>query len=128
MCERKRDVAKYMGQGALSMLPAVLLIAMASSVKLVMVESNILDTVMYEVIEFLRGKDKFVCVNLIYLLILFLQIFIGSASAKIFLIMPIILPICSALGLSPTVVIFTYCEMICIISANYFTVSSYVCS
>jgi uncharacterized ion transporter superfamily protein YfcC len=109
VCERKRDVAKYMGQGALSMLPAVLLIAMASSVKLVMVESNILDTVMHEVIEFLRGKDKFVCVILIYLLILFLQIFIGSASAKIFLIMPIILPMCTALGLSPTVVIFTYC-------------------
>ena len=109
VCERKGDVFKYMGQGALSMLPAVALIALASSVKLVMVESNILDTVMHEVIEFLRGKDKFVCVILIYLLILFLQIFIGSASAKIFLIFPIMLPICTALGLSPTVVIFTYC-------------------
>jgi uncharacterized ion transporter superfamily protein YfcC len=98
-----------MAQGALSMLPAVALIALASSVKLVMTESNILDTVMYEVIEFLRGKDKFLCVILIYLLILFLQIFIGSASAKIFLIMPIILPICATLGLSSTVVIFTYC-------------------
>ena len=109
VCEQKKDVAKYMAQGALSMLPAVALIALASSVKLVMTESNILDTVMYEVIEFLRGKDKFLCVILIYLLILFLQIFIGSASAKIFLIMPIILPICTTLGLSSTVVIFTYC-------------------
>lgn len=109
VCEKKSDVAKYMGQGALSMLPAVALIALASSVKLVMTESNILDTVMYEVIEFLRGKDKFLCVILIYFLILFLQIFIGSASAKIFLIMPIILPICTTLGLSSTVVIFTYC-------------------
>ena len=109
VCEKKRDVAKHMWQGALSMLPAVALIALASSVKLVMTESNILDTVMHEVIEFLRGKDKFVCVLLIYLLILFLQIFIGSASAKIMLIMPIVLPICGALGLSPTVIIFTYC-------------------
>ena len=109
VCEKKRDVVKYMWQGAKSMLPAVVLIALACSVKLVMSESNILDTVMYEVIEFLRGKDKFLCVILIYLLIIFLQIFIGSASAKIFLIMPIILPICTALGLSSTVVIFTYC-------------------
>ncbi len=109
VCDKKSDVAKYMGQGVLSMLPAVALIALASSVKLVMTESGILDTVMYNVIEFLRGKDKFVCVILIYFLILFLQIFIGSASAKIFLIMPIILPICTALGLSPTVVILTYC-------------------
>jgi len=109
VCEKKSDVAKHMWQGALSMLPAVALIALASSVKLVMTESNILDTVMHEVIEFLRGKDRFVCVLLIYFLILFLQIFIGSASAKIMLIMPIILPICNALGLSSTVIIFTYC-------------------
>ncbi len=109
VCDKKRDVFKYMGQGAVSMLPAVVMIAIASSVKLVMVESNILDTVMYKVITFLEGKDKFVCVLLIYALILFLQIFIGSASAKIVLIMPIILPICTALGLSPNIIIFTYC-------------------
>ena len=98
-----------MGQGALSMLPAVGLIALASSIRLIMAESGILDTIMYKVIEFLRGKDQFVCVVLIYFLILFLQIFIGSASAKIYLIMPIILPICTTLGLSSTVVILTYC-------------------
>jgi uncharacterized ion transporter superfamily protein YfcC len=109
VCENKKDVAKHMGQGALSMLPAVALIAIASSVKLVMSESGILDTVMYRVIEFLRGKNKFLCIVLVYFLILFLQIFIGSASAKLMLIMPIMLPICGALGLSPTVVILTYC-------------------
>lgn len=109
VCDKKRDVFKYMGQGALSMLPAVAMIAIASSVKLVMEESNILDTVMFKVITFLDGKNKFVCVLLIYALILFLQLFIGSASAKIVLIMPIILPICTALGLSPNIIIFTYC-------------------
>lgn len=109
VCEKKRDVAKYMWQGAVSMLPAVAMIAIASSVKLVMEESNILDTVMYKVINFLDGKDKVVCVLLIYALILFIQLFIGSASAKIVLIMPILLPICTTLGLSPSLIIFTYC-------------------
>lgn len=109
VCDQKRDVFKYMWQGAVSMFPAVILIALASSVKLVMVESNILDTVMHKVIEFLQGKDKFVCVIMIYFLILFLQLFIGSASAKLLLIMPIVLPICEAIGLSSSVVIFTYC-------------------
>ena len=109
VCGNKRDVARYMWQGAKAMLPAILLIALASSVNLILEESGILHTIMHEVIEFLRDKDKFVCVILIYLLILFLQIFIGSASAKIFLIMPLLLPISTALGLSPTLVIFTYC-------------------
>ncbi|MBQ8688922.1 MAG: YfcC family protein [Clostridia bacterium] len=107
--DKKSKVASYMLSGALSMLPAVVLIALASSVKLVMTESGILDTLMSGVIDFLDGKNKFISIILVYALILFLQIFIGSASAKIILIMPIILPICSALGISPNVVILTYC-------------------
>ena len=109
VCEKKKDVFRYLLQGAVSMLPAVFMIALASSVKLIMVESNIMDTVMYKVISFLEGKSKFVCIIFVYFLILFLQVFIGSASAKIILIMPIILPIAEAIGLSSTIVIFTYC-------------------
>lgn len=105
----KKKVLKDFGSGALSMVPAVFMIMLASSVKLVLAESNIIDTVMHSVITALDGKSKFVCVVLIYLLILFLQVFIGSASAKIMLIMPIIMPICTALGISPAIVILTYC-------------------
>ena len=104
----KRVMASFL-KGAGSMLPAVLMIALASSVKLVMVESNIIDTVMNFVLNLLVGKNKFVTILLIYCLILFLQLFIGSASAKIFLVMPIVLPITNALGISPQLVILTYC-------------------
>jgi uncharacterized ion transporter superfamily protein YfcC len=91
------------------MLPAVIMIAIASSVKLVMDESGIIDTVMYLVLSLLIGKSKFITILLIYALILFLQLFIGSASAKIFLVMPIVLPITNTLGISPSLVILTYC-------------------
>lgn len=109
VCDKKRDALQHFAKGALAMLPAVVMIAFASSIKLVMTESHIIDTIMNYVICALSGKSKFVCILLIYFLILFLQIFIGSASAKIMLIMPIILPICMQLGISPTLVIFTYC-------------------
>lgn len=107
--DNKSLAFKYIGKGALSMLPAVLLIALASSVNLIMQESGILDTIMNFAINFLQGKGVFVCALLIYAFILFLQIFIGSASAKIFLIMPILLPICSVIGISPTLLILVYC-------------------
>ncbi len=107
--EDKKSVFKHIGKGALSMLPAVFMIALASSVKLVMTESGIIDTIMNEVINLLDGKNKFLAVILIYVLILILQFFIGSASAKIFLVMPIIMPITTALGLSPELVILAYC-------------------
>lgn len=109
VCKKFSKVLSYFLQGAVAMLPAVAMIALASSVKLVMVESNILDTVMNAVMQSLEGKGKFVTILLIYALILFLQLFIGSASAKIFLVMPIVLPITNALGVSPTLVILTYC-------------------
>jgi len=104
-----RQVLSVFLKGAAAMLPAVAMIALASSVKLVMEESNIIDTVMHAVLQLLEGKGKFVTILLIYGLILFLQLFIGSASAKIFLIMPIVLPVTNALGVSPTLVILTYC-------------------
>jgi uncharacterized ion transporter superfamily protein YfcC len=91
------------------MLPAIVMIALASSVKLIMTESGIMDTVMHGIIKALEGRNKFICVILIYFLILFLQVFIGSSSAKIVLIMPIILPIAETIGLSPTLIILTYC-------------------
>ena len=109
VCEKRSDVAKYIFSGALEMIPAVFMIALASSAKLVMAESGILDTIMNYVISLLEGKNKFLAIILIYVLILFLQFFIGSASAKIFLVMPIVMPVATALGLSPTLVILAYC-------------------
>ena len=105
----KKKVFLHFGKGAISMFPAVLLIALASSVNLIMQESGILDTIMNYVINFLDNKSVFVCALFIYMLILFLQLFIGSASAKIFLVMPILLPICSVVGISPTLLILIYC-------------------
>jgi uncharacterized ion transporter superfamily protein YfcC len=104
-----KSVMAYFLKGAAAMLPAVIMIAVASSVKLVMDESGIIDTVMYLVLSLLIGKSKFITILLIYALILFLQLFIGSASAKIFLVMPIVLPITNTLGISPSLVILTYC-------------------
>jgi uncharacterized ion transporter superfamily protein YfcC len=109
VCDRRRDVATYILRGAASMLPAVVIIAVASSAKLVMMESGIMDTVMHRVITLLEGKSPFVAIVLIYFLILFLQVFIGSASAKIMLIMPIVMPVAGAIGLSPSLVILAYC-------------------
>ena len=72
VCKDFRRVLCSFLKGAAAMLPAVAMIALASSVKLVMVESNILHTVMHVVLNLLVGKGKFVTILLIYGLILFL--------------------------------------------------------
>ena len=109
ICDKKSEPFVYIAKGAVSMLPAVVMIAIASSIKLVMTESGIIDTIMHYVISMLDGKGKFVTILLVYLLILILQIFIGSSSAKIMLVMPIVVPICASIGVSPAMVILAYC-------------------
>ncbi len=107
--EKKTDTFTFIAKGSISMLPAVFLIALASSIKLVMTESGIIDTMMNYVIRMLDGKSRFVTILLVYLLILILQVFIGSSSAKIILVLPIVVPICASVGISPAMVILTYC-------------------
>ena len=109
VCERKSDVWRHIGRGMAAMLPAVAMIALASAPKLVMTESGIMDTVMHHMISLLESRHPATAILLVYALTLFLQVFISSASAKIFLIMPIILPVTQALGLSPNLVILAYC-------------------
>ena len=109
VCKKFGDILRWFLRGAAAMLPAVIMIALASSVKFIMDESGIIDTVMNAVMGILEGKGKLATILLIFALILFLQLFIGSASAKIFLVMPIILPITQAMGISPQLVILTYC-------------------
>lgn len=109
VCKKTGKVLKWFAQGAVAMLPAILMIAIASSVRLVMEESGIIDTIMHFVLCYLEGCSKFAAILLIYALILFLQLFIGSATAKLILIMPIVMPIANALGISPTLIILTYC-------------------
>jgi uncharacterized ion transporter superfamily protein YfcC len=109
VCDRRRDTFVHIAKGAASMLPAVVMIALASSIKLVMTESGIINTVMHYVISLLDGQSKLVAILLIYLLILILQVFIGSSSAKIMLVMPIVVPICESLGISPAMLILAYC-------------------
>lgn len=109
ICKKKSEPFIYIAKGAVSMLPAVVMIAIASSIKLVMTESGIIGTIMHYVISMLDGKGKFVTILLVYLLILILQVFIGSSSAKIMLVMPIVVPICASIGVSPAMVILAYC-------------------
>ena len=109
VCKQPGRVFRWFLQGAGAMFPAVIMIAIASSVKLIMEESGIIDTIMHWVLQLLSGSNKFVAILLIYAMVLFLQLFIGSATAKIVLVMPIVVPIARAMGISPTLVILTYC-------------------
>ena len=99
---------KTFGSGLLSVLPAVLLIILAVSVKFIITEGNIMDTILYYLSESLKDRSPYMAILFIYGLVLVIQFFIGSASAKAFLIMPLLIPLVSLIGLTKEIAILAF--------------------
>lgn len=105
-----KNYTSQFGKGALSILPAVLLILMASSVRYTLTEAKILDTILYKVVSFTEGMGPAGVILMIYALVLLLNCFISSGSAKAFLLMPLIAPLADLSNISRqlTVVAFAF--------------------
>lgn len=88
-----RQIGRHFRDGAVSLLPAILLILMAGSVKYTLVEAKILDTILYRVSGFIETMPGGAAVLLLYAFVLLMNFFIASGSAKAFLMMPLITPI-----------------------------------
>lgn len=86
--------------GVVSVLPGVLLILMANSIRYTLMEGNILDVILQSAISFASGMPRWNVILFIYALVLFLNFFIPSGSAKAFLLMPLIVPTAEAFGIS----------------------------
>ncbi len=103
-----RAYLKSFGKGMVNILPAVLLILMANSIRYTMVESKILDTILYQTVQLTQQASKGAVVLLIYALALVMELFISSGSAKAFLLMPLIAPIADLSGISRQISILAY--------------------
>lgn len=101
-------VSKTFLKGILSVLPAAALVILATSVKYIISEGNIMDTILHYLESFFIDKPIVLAVIGIYIMILFIQFFIGSASAKAFLIMPILVPLVTLIGISKELSILAF--------------------
>ncbi len=99
---------KIFFKGMLAVMPAAILIILAGSVKYIMTSGQIMDTILYYFESLLGDKPAIIGVLGIYLIILIIQFFIGSASAKAVLIMPILVPLVSLIGVSSNIAILAF--------------------
>lgn len=105
---KAKEIIKCFGKGALTMLPALAMILLASSIRYILVESYRIDTLVYNLINFTNGLSKYVLILFIYLIVFLVEIFIASGSAKAFLLIPLLLPIASKFGISANLVCLAY--------------------
>jgi uncharacterized ion transporter superfamily protein YfcC len=94
--------------GVTSVLPAVLMILMANSIKYTMVEGKILDTLLYGAVTIAGELPKWSIILFIYFIVLVMNFFIPSGSAKAFLLMPLIVPVAQLFGLSTQLCVIAF--------------------
>ena len=89
--------------------PSAVLILMAMSVKLIITNGKIMDTILYYVSGSISDMGPYGAAVMIYLVVLLLNFFVGSGSAKAFLLMPMIAPLAELVGLSSQVAVSAFC-------------------
>ena len=103
-----KELGKAFMQGIVSIFPAVLMILMASSIKYTLEEAHVLDTVLHGAVELAQVMPKWAVVLFIYLIVLVMNFFISSGSAKAFMLIPLIVPIAQVFGISPQICILAF--------------------
>ncbi len=105
---KRKRLAKTFFNGLVSILPAVAMILMASSIKYTLVEGHILDTLLYKAVGVASVLPKAAVILFIYLIVLVMNFFIASGSAKAFLLIPLIVPIAQIFGIPAQLCIVAY--------------------
>lgn len=94
--------------GLVSVLPAVLMILMANSIKYTLVEGNALEAILNGAVDIAATLPKWTVILFIYLIVLIMNFFIASGSAKAFLLMPLIVPVAEVFGISAQLCIVAF--------------------
>jgi uncharacterized ion transporter superfamily protein YfcC len=96
-------------EGIMGIAPGIVLILMAASIKFIVATGGIMDTILYQASSSMSHASPFAAALLVYGLALLIEFFIGSGSAKAFLLMPILLPLADIVGVTRQTAVMAYC-------------------
>ena len=94
--------------GVVQMLPAVLMILMASSIRYTLEEAKVLDSLLHGAVGLAQTLPNWAVVLFIYLLVLVMNFFIASGSAKAFMLIPLIVPMAQVFGISSQLCVLAF--------------------
>lgn len=104
-----KNLFKSFMQGAKTIAPAIPLIVFVIAISYVLGEGKIMHTLLHTVSDFMQGVSPYSAIFLIFGVIALLELFIGSGTAKAFLIMPLIAPLSDLVGITRQSVVTTFC-------------------
>ena len=101
-------LAKVFFGGVLNILPGLLLILMAMAVPHIMTRGKVMDTILFRAGELIQDSGPYSAVYLIFSVTLLMNFFVSSASAKAFLMMPILIPLAQMTGITRQTTVFAF--------------------
>jgi uncharacterized ion transporter superfamily protein YfcC len=104
-----KNLGKSFFQGAKTIAPAVPLIVFVIAISYVLNEGKIMHTILYELNNAMHGVSPYIAIFILFAVIAILEFFIGSGTAKAFLIIPLVAPLADLIGLSKQSVVTTFC-------------------
>lgn len=104
-----RVTLRAAGEGLSGIAPAIPLILMAASVKHIVAQGAVLDTLLHQAAAALPSASPFAAAVAVLILTLLIEFFIPSGSAKAFLLMPIVVPLADLVGVTRQVTVLAYC-------------------
>ena len=96
-------------EGIKTVAPAIPLIVIVISVAYILNTGKIMHTILYYIYNLIEGMNPYSAILLIFIFIALLEFFIGSGTAKAFLVMPLVLPLSHLIGLSSNSVVLSFC-------------------
>ena len=105
-----KKVFKSFGKGVVESLPTIVFVALASSIKYIFDEGRIMPTIINQINEAAAGKNLFMIVIILYAVILVLEFFVTSSTAKAVLVMGMLAVVNVGLSKQMLVLIYTFAD------------------
>lgn len=104
-----KKLLKSFGEGIKTIAPIIPVIVIILSITYILDQGNIIPTILNFVYNLLQGVSPYAAIILLFVFIVVLEFFVGSGTAKAFLIMPIVLPLADMVEVSRQSVTLAFC-------------------
>lgn len=104
-----KNLFKSFWQGAKTIAPAIPLIVFVIAISYVLAEGKVMHTLLYNIYNVLQGVSPYTAIFMVFGVIAILEFFIGSGTAKAFLIIPLIAPLADLVSVTRQSIVTTFC-------------------
>lgn len=104
-----KKLLKSFGEGIKTIAPIFPVILIILSITYILDQGNIIPTILNYIYNIINGLSPFAAILMLFVFIVVLEFFVGSGTAKAFLIMPIVLPLADMVDVSRQSVTLAFC-------------------